>query len=458
MPTAMMMEEATLDAPEKRRRYTVGVVGCGRIGLPTACLFAEAGFKVIGADVNSRVVALLNKGKIPFSETGLRDLLKKHVKNGDFSATTNLRETASVSDIIIFVVPTPIDKKKKPEYSFTERPCKEVGLGLRAGSIVVVASTTGPGITETLVKETLENASGLKAGADFGLAHSPTRAAPSRVLKDIVAYPRVVGAIDEKSLKVASLVFGTIVEGGIIRVKNMRTAEAVKLFENVYRDVSIALANDFAEFCEKAGIDYLEAQKAANTQPFCHLLSPGIVGGHIPKDPYLLLEEAENVNVKLRILLLARKINDERPTYTIRLVRDALKQCGKPLRRARIAVLGVSYGPNVKEPRGSKTEELVKMLRAKGAIVQVYDPFYSQRELEDMGYPAQKTLAKVAKGIDCLIIAVGHSRFKRLNLRRIKVLMRKSPALVDMGHVINPVIVEKEGFIYRGIGRGVWSK
>jgi nucleotide sugar dehydrogenase len=278
------------------------------------------------------------------------------------------------------------------------------------------------------------------------------------VLKDIATYPRVVGALDEKSMKVASLVFGTIVEGGIIRVKNMRTAEAVKLFENVYRDVSIALANDFAEFCEKAGIDYLEAQKAANTQPFCHLLSPGIVGGHIPKDPYLLLEEAENVNVKLRILLLARKINDERPTYTIRLVRDALKQCGKPLRRARIAILGVSYGPNVKEPRGSKTEELVKMLRAKGAIVQVYDPFYSQRELEDMGYPAQKTLAKVVKGIDCLIIAVGHSRFKRLNLRRIKLLMRKSPALVDMGHIINPDVVEKEGFIYRGIGRGVWSK
>jgi len=454
----MMLEEEALDAPEKRGNYTVGVVGCGRIGLPTACLFAEAGFKVIGADVNSRVVALLNKGKAPFSETGLETLLEKNVKNGRFSATTNLRKAASNSDIILFVVPTPIDKKKKPEYSFIESPSKEIGMGLRAGSLVIVASTTGPGITETLVKETLENASGLKAGVDFGLAYSPTRAAPGQVLRDIAAYARVVGAINERSLEVASLVLGTIVKGGIIRVRDIKTAEAVKLFENVYRDVNIALANDFAEFCEKAGIDYLEAQRAANTQPFCHLLLPGIVGGHIPKDPYLLLEEAENVNVKLRMLVLARKINDEKPTHAIRLVRDALRQCGKPLRRAKIAILGVSYRPNVKEPRGSKTEELVKKLRAKGATVQVYDPFYSQKELTDMGYPAQKTLTKTVEGTDCLIIAVGHSRFKRLNLKRLKLLMRKSPALVDMGHVTEPSAVEREGFIYRGIGRGVWSK
>jgi UDP-N-acetyl-D-mannosaminuronate dehydrogenase len=128
------------------------------------------------------------------------------------------------------------------------------------------------------------------------------------------------------------------------------------------------------------------------------------------------------------------------------------------LRRARIAILGVSYRPNVKEPRGSKTEELARKLRRKGAIVQVYDPFYSLKELTDRDYPAQKTLTKVVEGADCLIIAVGHDRFRRLNLRRIKLLMRKSPALVDMGHVTDPAMVEKAGFIYRGIGRGVWSK
>ncbi len=411
-----------------------------------------------GADVNSKVVALLNKGKAPFFERGLKELLKKHVKNGNFTATRDIREAASTSDIIVLVVPTRIDRKKKPDYISIERSCKEIGRGLNAGTLVIVASTTGPGITETLVKETLEKASGLKAGADFGLAHSPTRAAPGRVLQDVATYARVVGAINEKSLSVASLVLGTIVKGGIVEVRDIKTAEAVKLFENVHRDVNLALTNDFAQFCEKIEIDYLEAQKAANTQPYCHLLVPGIVAGHIPKDPHLLLEEAENVNAKLRMLELARRINDEMPTHAIRLVKDALKKCGKPLRRAKIAILGVSYRPNVKEPRGNKTEELVKKLRAKGAIVQVYDPLYSQKELTEMGFHAKKTLTKLVEGTDCLLIAVGHDRFKRLNLRKINILMKKPPAIVDMGHVIDHVKAEKEGFIYRGVGRGIWTK
>ena len=454
----IILQEENLSDSDKRKKYTVSVVGCGRIGLPTACLFAEAGFRVIGADVNSRVVALLNKGKAPLSEPRLKELLEKQVKNGSFTATRDSKKAASNSDIIMLVVPTPIDRKKKPDYTFIERPCKEIGKGLSAGSLVIVASTTGPGITETIIKETLENASGLKAGKDFGLAYSPTRAAPGQVLRDIAAYARVVGAIDEKSLRAASLVLSTIVEGGIVKVKDMKTAEAVKLFENVYRDVNLALANDFGQFCEKIGIDYLEAQNAANTQPYCHLLVPGIVGGHIPKDPYLLLEEAENVNAKLRMLALARKINDEMPIHAIRLVKDVLKKCGKPLRRARISILGVSYRPNVKEPRGNKTEELVRRLRAKGAIVQVYDPLFSQKELTERAFPAKKTLTKAVEGTDCLLIAVGHDRFKRLNLRRIKFLMKKPSAIVDMGHVIDPVKAEKEGFIYCGAGRGVWFK
>ncbi len=454
----IMSQKESLKALEERKKYTVSVVGCGRIGLPTACLFAEAGFKVIGADVNSRVVALLNKGKAPIAETGIKKILKKHVKNGDFTTSKDIREAAAASDVVVLVVPTPIDRKKKPDYTFIERPCKEIGRGLRAGSLVIIASTMGPGIAETVIMETLEKTSGLKAGVDFGLAYSPTRATPGRVLQDVSTYARVVGAINEKSLNVASLVLETIVKGGIVKVRDMKTAEAVKLFENVYRDAVLALTNDFAQFCEKIGIDYLEAQEAANTQPYCHLLVPGIVSGHIPKDPYLLLEEAENVSTKLRMLVLARKINDEMPIHAIRLVKDALKQCGKTLRRAKITVLGVSYRPNVRESKGSKTPELVKRLLGKGAIVQVYDPFYSQKELKEMGYPSGKTLTKAVEGTDCLLIAVGHDRFKRLNLRRTSFLMKEPPAIVDMGQVIDPLKAEKEGFIYRRVGRGIWTK
>jgi len=455
---AMKLEASDLDSPEKRAKYTLCVVGCGRIGLPTACVFAEAGFRVIGVDVDPHVVSLLKKGKAPFVETGLSALVKKHVKSGRLTATTDTKKAVSESDIIVLIVPTVIDEKKKPDYSYVEKSCRDVGMGLRQSSLVIFASTVGPSITETLVKETLENASGLKAGTDFGLVNSPTRAAPGQILRDLASYPRVVGAINEQSFKVASHVLSTIVKSGIVKVRDLRTAETVKLFENVYRDVSLALANDFALFCEKMKVDYLETQSAANTQPYSHLLRPGIVAGHIPKDPYLLLEEAENVSAKLSIVALARKINDEMLEHTVQLVREALGKHQKPFRRAKVALLGVSYRANIKEHRGTATTQLVKMFTAKGAIVRVYDPLYSFKELTEMGYPAERTLAKTVEKTDCIVIAVGHSRFKRLNLKKLKLLMTKTAAIVDMGHVIEPEKAEREGFVYRGVGRGVWIK
>jgi UDP-N-acetyl-D-mannosaminuronic acid dehydrogenase len=455
MSTAMKLEKSSINSPKKRGKYTVCIVGCGRRGLPHACLFAEAGFKVIGVDTNQQVVNLMKMGRAVFAEPKLNALLKKHVKKGNLTATKDARKAASKSDFILIVVPTPIDQKRKPDYSYVEKACKDVGMGLRSGSLVIFASTTGPGVTETLVKKTLETASGLKAGVDFGLAYSPVRVISGQMLQDITSSSRVVGAVNEQSLKTACLVLSTIVKGELIKVRDMKTAEAVKLFENVYRDVNIGLANELARFCEKAGVDIIEVQAATNTQPHCHLLVPGIVGGHVPKDPYLLVEEAENVNTKLKILTIARKINDETLNHTVHLVRDALRLCGKTMRRAKVSVLGVSYCPNVKEPRGSSTGKLAEMLKKKGATVRVYDSLFSHKELTKLGYPAKRTLAKTVEGADCLVIAVGHDRFKRLNLKKIKFLVRSPAAIVDMGHVIDPEKAEKEGFIYRGLGRGL---
>jgi len=454
----MTLEKGDLDAPEKREKYTVSVIGCGRMGLPTACLFAEAGFKVLCADANPQVVNSINEGKAPFSEPGMDALIKKHVKGGRLRGIDDNREAASLSDIILLVLPTLVDEKRKPNYGPFEKVCREVGMGLRSGSLIVVESTTGPGITENLVKESLENASGLRAGVDFGLSHSPIRATSGHALRDITTYPKVVGAINERSLDVACLVLGTVTKGGMVRVRNIKTAEAVKLFENIQRDVDLALANELALLCEKMGIDFMEAAKAANTQPYSHLLSPGLVSGHIPKDPYLLVDEAENVNARLRMTILARKINDEMLRHTLRLTEDALRRCGKTLRRAKIPVFGVSYRPNVKNPVGTSTRELVNMLSSRGAKVLVYDPFFSYNELVDMGYPTERTLAKIVEGADCLIIAVGHDKFRRLNLKRIKFSFRSPAAVVDMGRVIDPAKAEEEGFIYRGVGRGAWSR
>jgi nucleotide sugar dehydrogenase len=458
MSMTMKLAKEDIDTPEKREKYTVSVVGCKRIGLLTACLFTEAGFKVIGVDADHHIINLVKKGKSPFTEPQLDALVKKHVKDGGFTATTDVRKAASASDIIIFTVSMPVDKRKKPNYSYVEKACREMGMGLRSGSLIVFQSTVGPGITETLVKETLENASGLKAGIDFGLAYSPILANPGQASKNITSHARIVGALNQQSLKVACLVLSTTTKGEIVKVADMRTAEAVKLLKSVYQDVNIALANEFTHFCEKTGIDFTEVQNAANSNPCCYLRTPGIIGGHASNNPYFLVEEAEAVNVKLRMLTLARKINEEVLDHTLHLARDALRSCGKTMRRAKIAVFGVSSCPNMKEPYGSPTKKLVNMLRKKGAMVQVYDSFFSYKELLKMGYPAKATLTKSVEGVDCIIIAVGHDRFTRLNLRRIKFFAKKPVAIVDMGHVIDPDKAEKLGFVYRGVGRGVWTR
>ncbi|MEM3716603.1 MAG: nucleotide sugar dehydrogenase [Candidatus Bathyarchaeia archaeon] len=458
MSTAMMLKEGDLDTFDQRGRFTLTVAGCGRMGLPTACLFADAGFKVICFDINPQIINRINKGISPFVEPELNKMIKRNLSDGRLVAVNDAKEAFSKSDIIVIAVDTPIDEKKRPNYTNLENVCRDIGLNFMRGSMIILESTVGPGVTEEIVKKALELSSGLKAGKDFGLAFSPIRASVGRVIYDIVNYPRVLAAIDRQSLTAAKTILKTIVKGGIIEVSNIKTAETVKLFENIYRDVNLALANDLAKFCEKLGIDYIEVQAAANTQPYCHLLKPGIISGHIPKDPYLLIYEAENLGVKLQIPVLARKINDETVKRAYGLIKDAFKVMEKTLKRSKIAVLGISYKPNVKEIKGSMVINLVKMMQEKNIKVSVFDPFYSPEELKDMGLPAEKNLAKTLEHADCLVIAVGHDRFKRLNLSKISVLMRKPAAIIDLAHIVDPHKVEKEGFIYRGLGRGVWTK
>jgi len=453
MSRIMKLAGKDLESPEKRREYTVCVVGCGRTGLVTACLFAEASFNVIGVDSSSHTVHQLKRGKSPFIESGLRKFIEPHIKNEQFRATTNLRKAVSESDIIIIGVPSALDKKKKPDYSRLEKTCRDIGMSLTAGSVIIFQNTMGPGMTETVAKETLENASGLEAGTDFGLAYSSTLNNSTHPSKDVSNGTKVVGGITKRSLKVACLILGTITKGEIVRVKDIKTAEAVKLLEESYKDVNIAFANEFAHFCEKAGIDFVKVRNIINPLKFSRM-----AGLHKSRDSYFLVEEAEAVDVKLRMLSLATKINDETLDHAIRLVRDALRSCQKPLRRAKILVFGISSLPNRKRASNSATKKLVNQLKKRGASVKVYDPFFSQKELLNMGYSAEASLSKTVEGADCLVVAVAHDRFRRLNLRRIQMLMKQPAAIVDMGQVVDPVKAERVGFVYRGFGRGVWTK
>ncbi|RLI35093.1 hypothetical protein DRO55_05655, partial [Candidatus Bathyarchaeota archaeon] len=309
MSKAMAIREGYLRSEDERREYTISVVGCGWTGLSTACLFAEAGFKVICVDTNRSVVNSIRRGISPLPEPGLTKLVKEEVRRKNLTATTKPEEAIPSSDIIILAVPVTVDQKKRPDYLNVETACRDVGLNLRRGSLIIVQSTLCPGMTETLIRSTLETASGMKAGVDFGLAYSPVQIA-SGTIEDLMKYPRILGAIDDDSLRAAKEVLCTISREGVVQVSSIKAAEAVRLFESVYRDVNKALSNELSHFCEVAGIDFLEVQRAVNMQPRYRLLHPGIVGGRTSIDPYLLIDEAEALGLKLRTVALSRRVND----------------------------------------------------------------------------------------------------------------------------------------------------
>jgi nucleotide sugar dehydrogenase len=453
MTKAMTLTGKDIQSPEKRQELTVCVVGCGRTSLVTASLFAEAGFKIIAVDSGSHTIHQLKKRKSPFTETDIRKFIESRLKNSQFMATTNIRKAVSESNIILIAVPSSLDKKKKPNYTRLEKTCKDVGMGLTAGSLVIFQNTTGPGITETIAKETIETASGLEAGSAFGVSYFSMLNNSENFAKGIANCTKVVGGITKRSTKVTSLLLEAAMNGDVIRVKDIKTAEAVKLLKEAYTEVNIAFANEFAKYCEKAGLDFMKIKNIINPLKFSKM-----AGLHISRDSYFLVEEAEALDVKLRMLSLSTKINDETLDHAIRLIRDSLKSNQRTLRRAKITIFGVSSLPNRKVVTNSPTKKLVKMLKKRGISVTVYDPLFSHKELLDMGYDAETGMSKAVEGADCLVVAVAHDRFSRLNLQRLQMVMRQPAALVDMGQIIDLAKAEKAGFVYRGFGRGVWTK
>lgn len=460
MKGLMTLSEDRIKKRFKKGEVTITVAGLGWMGLSIACLYAEAGAHVLGVDKNLLIIEKINNSENPLSEPGLSVLIKKNVKAGRLTATPDLEDATSQSDAILVAVPTSIDDSQRADYSALQNVAKKIGLKLLKNTCVVIESTCAPGITENLAKPTLEKFSGLKAENSFGLAYSPIRAMIGQALSDIREYPKIVGGAGPKSLRVASAIIEAVSKGGIIQVPDIKTAEAAKIFETVYRDVNIALANEFAIFCEKAGIDYFETAKAANTQPYSHLHSPSVgVGGHcLPSYPHLLLTESRSLGVKMNILNEARRLNDDMPRHTLKLVADSLRKCNRSVARAKVTVLGVAFRGNVKETRHSPAKELIRRLNRRGARVTVYDPIFDAREIEAMGYKTQPSLKMALSGAHCAVITAAHDDFKQLSLKSLAAAMASPAAIVDGVGITDPKEAEKNGLIYRGIGRGVWTK
>lgn len=429
------------------------------MGLPNACLIANTGAQVIGVDSNPSVARSINEGRNRLSEPGLDTLLRKEVRAKRLTARTDATDASRQADVINIAVPTLLDQGGRPDYSWLRRASEQIGKGIRPGTLVVSSSTVGPDVTEEVVGRTIEKLSGMRFGRELGLAFSPFRASEGTILRDMVTYPRVVGAVDSRSVELSSAFLDTFSKGGVLKVKDIKTAELSKLMENTYRFVNIVLSGELAVLAERLGIDYDEAHRAATSQPFCHLLLPGIgAGGHIPKDQHLLTSVAEEYTVKLRLAREAFAANEELLAHSVRLIAEACSATNRALRRSQIAFLGVSFKANVKNLKGSCCVEAVNTLRKRGADVLVFDPYFEPDELQEAGIHGVGSLEKAVENANCVVIGVAHEEFRKLSLGLVANRCRKPAALVDFGHIFNPSDVEREGLIYRGVGRGVWTK
>ena len=413
---------------------TVCVVGLGYIGLPTAAVIASRGAVVIGLDIDQDVVDTVNSGEIHIEEPHLRDLVKLVVEAGRLSATV----APVPADVFLIAVPTPLTEKKGADLRAVKSAASVVASVLKKGDLVVLESTSPPGTTEGIVQLILEE-TGLVAGLDFHLAYSPERVLPGKIIRELQENDRVVGGIDEESTRVAAEFYRTFVDGDVMET-TARTAEAVKLMENTYRDINIALANEFALVAEEIGVDVWEAVRLANFHPRVNILQPGPgVGGHcIAVDPHFLAEAAP---AQARLIALSREINDSMPDYAASLVSELTPLAG------RVACLGLAFKPDVDDLRESPAMEVVRKLIDRGFDVVTYDPYAVAEE-----FASAPSLAEAVANADTVVHLVHHRQFKKLE--PIDFSAMKGRAIVDCHGTWDAAAFHEEGFTVRTLGVG----
>ncbi|MHB1261267.1 MAG: nucleotide sugar dehydrogenase [Thermoplasmatota archaeon] len=439
----------------RARKATVCVVGLGYVGLPTAVAFAKAGFPVLGADLSQRKVDLLNKGVSPLTDLDLDSDVAAVHKSGHLKASTDVVAACRKADIVLLIVPTPVDDAKQPDLSFVASASEAAAKGLRKGQLLILESTTYPGTTEDYVVKLGEKISGLKAGKDFGVAYCPERYNPGDPNHTLANVYRVVGAITPEWADVCEALYGVLNGGKITKVRDMRTAEAAKVIENIQRDLNIALVNELALIFERLDIDVHEVLDAAATKWNFVKYTPGPgVGGHcLPVDPYYLTWLAERLGYHPRIILAGRAVNDHMPHHTVDLVADALNELGLPLKGTPIAILGLSYKANTGDVRESPAEPVVRALMKRGADLRLCDPYISAEEVEHHFHLPNVTLDKALKGAAAVVVLTDHDPFRKLTPAKVKAQGAKRVALVDTRNVFAPDDARKAGLLYRGIGR-----
>jgi UDP-N-acetyl-D-glucosamine dehydrogenase len=391
----------------------VGIIGLGYVGLPLALAFTGNSFKVLGFDIDAKKVNALEKGNCYISHIDGKKV-KQAVQAGKLSATSDFARLGE-PDAIIICVPTPLTAQRDPDMSYIVKTAGQIRATLRPGQLIVLESTTYPGTTEELVKGILEE-TGLLCGRDFYLAFSPEREDPGNKSFSTATIPKIVGGVDKASGDLAQALYEKVIKK-TIRVSNSRTAEAVKLTENIFRAVNIAMVNELKIIYEKMNIDIWEVLDAASTKPFGFMrFNPGPGwGGHcIPLDPFYLSWKARECGMETKFIELAGEVNRRMPQYVIGKLQHALNQSGKSVRRSKIMVIGLAYKKDINDDRESPAYKIISSLIELGANVTYHDPFVpiikrARQWPYDMSLKSQSLTAKTIAAKDAVLIITDHT-------------------------------------------------
>ena len=392
----------------KDRDFKIGIIGLGYVGLPLAAEFARGGFATTGFEVDSCKVKDISRGisyipDVPSTE------VREFSKAGLLKATTDFSGLKN-QDAVIICVPTPLRKSKDPDVSYILSATKEVVKTLRKGQIIILESTTYPGTTRELVGPLLE-AGGMKAGRDFYLAFSPERVDPGNPKYGVRNTPKVVGGVTPACTKLAALLYGQVIDT-VLEVSNTETAELVKLLENTFRAVNIAMINEMSLMCRKLGLDIWEVVAAAASKPFGFMPfypGPGIGGHCIPLDPHYLGWKMKTLNFEPRFIELAGAINSSMPDHTVSRIMELLNTQGKAMKAAKLLMVGMTYKPDISDPRESPARDVFVLLKKTQAAVDFYDPYVPFIEIDGKRHKGTGNALKNLKKYDCVVVITPHS-------------------------------------------------
>lgn len=427
------------------KKEKLALVGLGYVGMPIAIAFAKK-IDVIGYDLNAKKIELYKKGVDPTNEVG-----DEVIRNTTLHFTADENELEQAKFFIV-AVPTPVNDDHTPDLTPVEGASRILGRHIKKGSVVVFESTVYPGVTEEICAPIIEKESGLKCGVDFKIGYSPERINPGDKVHRLETITKIVSGMDEETLDVVAKVYELVVDAGVYRAGSIKIAEAAKVIENSQRDINIAFMNELSIIFNKMGIDTQAVLNAAGTKWNFLKFYPGLVGGHcIGVDPYYLTYKAEQMGYHSQIILSGRRINDDMGKYVAENVVKNLIKADRPIKGAKVAILGFTFKENCPDTRNTKIIDIVKELNEYGVNCVVSDPVADVAEAEKL-YGMKFTEMSEIKDMDAVVIAVAHEAFKELSLKDIDALLKKgknsNKVVVDIKGLLDRKETEKEGYKY----------